>query len=118
MNRSRKPLTKLQRFAKGKACMLRVPGVCRPAAENENTCLCHAPHPNRGGMRKDDEWGAVGCSECHDYVDSRMNQRNLVINLAAIWMPAIKEWQELLKQADRMQIEGVETVVKMLPRRY
>ena len=96
MKSKRKPLTKTQKFARGKPCSLRVPGICRTTPENEDVVLCHAPYPGRGGMRKDDHWGAPGCFRCHNYVDSRMNQRNEMISLEEIWMPAIHEWQEML----------------------
>jgi len=114
----RKPLTKLQKFARGKPCMLRVPGVCRPAPENENTCLCHAPHPNRGGLRKDDQWGAVGCEPCHSWIDGRTHQEANAAYVYSYWMSAIFEWQGMLMEHDLMTVEGVETVTKLLPRRY
>ena len=103
-----KPLTKIQKFARGKPCSLRVPlpGICITRPNNEDVVLCHAPFPGRGGMRNHDEWGAPGCSGCHDYVDSRMNQRNQVCNLDKIWLPAIREWQQMLMDADLLIVAG------------
>ena len=106
-----KSLTKIQKFAQGKACQLRIPGVCRTTPDNEDTCLCHAPHPNRGGMRKDDHWGAVGCSKCHSLIDSGTAWR-------VYWHDAIYEWQEMLKDNDLMTVEGKEPgLPKTLPRK-
>lgn len=119
-----KPLTKIQKFAKGKACQLRIPGICRTTPENQDCVLCHAPHPNRGGMRKDDHWGAVGCVPCHDVVDRR-NQKsyaygdctNTDAELAHYWMPAVYEWQAMLIQEGLMKVEGIEPgLPKILPR--
>ena len=108
-------LTKIQKFAKGKACMLRIPGICKTTPNNEDTCLCHAPFPNRGGMRKDDWWGAVGCSHCHDFMDGRTNW---VIHPAPTWNDAIHEWQEMLIEAGYIKVEGIEIgLKKQLPRR-
>ena len=118
-----KPLTKIQKFAKGKPCQLRIPGVCRETPEHEDTCLCHAPHPNRGGMRKDDHWGSVGCMPCHDWIDGRDggkyygNVAKSGIDMEFYWFGAIHEWQAMLMEADLMQVEGIEPVRKQLPRR-
>ena len=111
MKSRRKPLTKIQKLAQGQDCFL-VTGVCRQAPDNENVCLCHANHANRAGSRKDDEWAAPGCNKCHDLVDGRVsaavyNQEVLGVfgSVEAIWYPAIKRWQEVLKQANLMEIK-------------
>ena len=114
-------LTKIQRFARGKACQLRIPGVHRETPEHEDTCLCHAPHPNRGGMRKDDHWGAVGCEACHASMDGRDTRLFEFLGsygtLMGYWLPAIFEWQSMLIEAGLMTVNGIEPVQKMLPRR-
>lgn len=43
---------------------------------------------------------------CHDYIDSRMNQMNDLINLEAIWDPAIHEWIEMLIEEGLMTVGG------------
>ena len=97
MKRNRKPLTPIQKFAKGKPCSLRIPGVCRTTPENEDVVLCHAPFPGRGGMRKDDWWGAPGCMRCHDFVDGRtLSAYGMTDTSREHWYPAIHEWQALL----------------------
>lgn len=116
-----KKLTKIQRFAKGQPCQLRIPGVCRTTPDNEDTCLCHAPHPNRGGMRTDDEWGCVGCMPCHDMMDHRVSAKSWYAANdmpEAAWLRGIYEWQAMLKQAGLMKVEGIEPELpKQLPRR-
>ena len=88
-------MNKIRQSARDEDCTLRIFEVCNE--DPATTVLCHAPFPNRGGMRKDDWWAAYGCSRCHDLIDGR----ELVIltkeQAAAIWMPAIKETQDKLK---------------------
>jgi len=59
---------KYTRSAKGKPCQVRVPGVCRPAPENETTVLAHI---NGGGMaaKHYNIHGAYACSHCHSWLD-------------------------------------------------
>ena len=110
MKSKRKPLTKIQKHAQGKDCYL-VTGVCRQAPENENVCLCHATFSNRGGMRDHDEWAAPGCDRCHDLLDGRMgiaayNQEvtDAYGHPAAIWLPAIRRWQQELIDVGLMTV--------------
>ena len=70
MKTRRKPLTKLQKAAKGRECMVRIPSVCNG---NETTVLAHI---NRGGvggmgMKPPDVCGVWACSSCHDEADRR-----------------------------------------------
>ena len=92
-----KKLTKIQKFAQGKPCHLRVPGICRTTPENEDVVLAHAPYPGRGGTRLHDWWGCPACMQCHDAVDGRggtyLGDGMLVLSH---WMPAIHEWQARL----------------------
>lgn len=59
---------KYTRSAKGKACTVRVPNVCKPAPENETTVLAHL---NGGGMayKHANIHGAYACAECHAWLD-------------------------------------------------
>lgn len=59
---------KYTKSARGKPCQIRVPGVCRPAPDNETTVPCHL---NGAGMgRKHSNIHiAYGCAACHDFVD-------------------------------------------------
>lgn len=113
-----KKLTTIQRFAKGKPCMLRIPGVCRTTPDNEDTCLCHAPFPNRGGMREADWWGSVGCHACHAYIDKRMYIGATVPVIERHWLPAIHEWQAALIEVGLIKVDGYEPgLPKLLKRR-
>jgi len=95
----RKPLTPIQKSAKGEDCALRIPGVCN--GNPETTVLCHAPYPGKFGSRKDFWWAAYGCSDCHDAVDGRNNLvgqawRTEKESMEEYWMPAIHETQTKL----------------------
>lgn len=61
--------TKIRKSAKGKACQIRIPGVCSFVPNETVHC-----HKNGGGMgmKSDDIMGARGCSKCHDAVDGRL----------------------------------------------
>ena len=94
--------TKIQKFARGQECSLRIPGVCRQAPDNETTVLAHAPYPGRGGTRLHDWWGAPACSECHRLIDS---EPVFGFNYKEIWLPAIHEWQEKLIKAELLIVK-------------
>ena len=61
----------LRQDAKGKPCMIRVPGYCN--GNPETTVLCHyrLAGTSGAGMKPDDEQASWGCSDCHDVVDER-----------------------------------------------
>jgi len=108
MKRTRKPLTKIQRHAKGQPCYLMVPTVHRDTAENEDVVLCHEPHPGRAGMRKDDHRAAPGCRLCHDYLDYRGNRVDVGMTPLEIWHPAVIRWQDHLITMGYMKVEGID----------
>ena len=103
-----KKLTPIQKYARGKPCSLRIPGVCRTTPENEDVVLAHAPYPGRGGTRLHDWWGAPACMHCHDAMDGRNSYPYYVasdIRADEIWMPAIHEWQEMLFKAGFIKLK-------------
>ena len=61
----------LRNHAKGKACMIRIPGYCVP--NPKTTCLAHLRMAGiTGGKQKaPDLLGAHACAICHDIVDGR-----------------------------------------------
>lgn len=61
----------LRELARGKGCMVRVPGVCN--SDPETTVLAHVRMIGVSAMSmKSPDWFASwACSACHDYVDSR-----------------------------------------------
>lgn len=59
----------LRKYAKGKPCMIRLPG-CH--YNDETTVLCHHRGPSTGmGAKEPDVIGAWGCCNCHSLVDGR-----------------------------------------------
>ena len=90
-----KKLTKMQRAAKGHPCTLRIPNVCRPDPENSTSVLCHAPFPDRAGMRDHDEWAAIGCFWCHEAVDGRSP---MAMNFDSYWLRGIRITQQYFVQ--------------------
>jgi len=89
MKSRRKPLTPIQKSARGENCSLRIPGFCN--GNSETVVLCHAPYPGKSGSRKDDWWAAYGCSGCHSHMDIDAYPFPEVN-----WLPAIHETQAKL----------------------
>lgn len=64
----------LRTYARGKECMVRIPGVC-----NFDPATTVLAHPRLAGltgvgMKAPDEIGAWACSNCHDAIDRRAHQ--------------------------------------------
>lgn len=61
---------KLRELARGKPCLIRIPGVCNH--NPETTVLCHLRMAGISGMglKANDLLGAWGCSDCHRYCDT------------------------------------------------
>lgn len=64
-------MSKRRTEARGKPCMIRIPGVCN--RNNETTVLAHYRMAGYSGVgiKPDDDMGAWACSSCHDLCDSR-----------------------------------------------
>lgn len=65
-------MTNLRKQARGKPCMVRLPG-CRSGGDNETTVLAHyRMQPYCGvGIKPPDELGAWCCWQCHEHIDRR-----------------------------------------------
>lgn len=63
--------TDLRKYAKGKECQIRLPGICN--FDPETTVLCHPPTGSGLALKYPDVTGAHGCSSCHDVVDGRVS---------------------------------------------
>jgi hypothetical protein len=63
----------LRKDAKGRPCMVRLPGIC--CGNPETTILAHYRMPGLSGMgvKADDKFAAWACSACHDAIDRRSN---------------------------------------------
>ncbi|MCZ2496419.1 DUF1364 family protein [Xylophilus sp. Kf1] len=58
-------------MARGRACLLQVPGICN--GDRETTVACHSnlTEHEKGGHRKaDDCYSVWGCARCHTWLDS------------------------------------------------
>lgn len=64
-------MTDLRKEAKGRGCMVRIPGVC--SHNSETVVLAHIRMAGISGMsvKANDLLGAWACSCCHDCVDRR-----------------------------------------------
>lgn len=71
--RSRHKMTPIRASAKDEECKINLPfGVCN--YDPSTTVLCHSNELADGkgmGLKAPDEFGAYGCSSCHDVVDGR-----------------------------------------------
>jgi len=63
----------LRKEAKGRACTVRLEGICNH--NSETVVLAHIRMPGLSGMgiKADDLLGAWACSACHDAIDRRSN---------------------------------------------
>ena len=63
-------MTDLRKYARGRACQIRLPGICNH--DSATTVLAHVRMPGTGmGMKPPNVVGAHACSACHDAVDGR-----------------------------------------------
>ena len=64
-------MTNLRKLARGKSCMVRLPGICNH--DPATTVLAHYRLGGTcgAGMKPSDWQGAWACSACHDAVDGR-----------------------------------------------
>ncbi len=60
----------LRKLARGKECLIRIPGICN--GDPGTTVLCHYRLMGLSGMgiKSPDLVAAWGCSSCHAYVDT------------------------------------------------
>lgn len=61
----------LRAYARGKPCMVRIPGVCN--GNPQTTVLAHyrLSGTSGAGMKPNDWQASWACSDCHDVVDGR-----------------------------------------------
>jgi len=60
----------LLEMARGRECLLRVPGVCQ--GDMATTVACHSnwsEHGKAGARKADDQYSAWGCAACHRWLD-------------------------------------------------
>lgn len=112
----------LRKYAQGKPCMIRLPGICN--RDNATTVLCHERviDLSGAGIKAPDFFAAWGCSCCHDVVDGRIDkgltyeQRRLALS------DGVRATQVCLLNAGIVVVVGErerkpEKLAKILPRR-
>lgn len=62
----------LRREAKGRECLIRIPGHCNGNPETVVGCHFRLASLCGVGMKPDDRFMAWGCSACHDAIDGRV----------------------------------------------
>lgn len=116
-----KPLTKVQKSAKGEECTAMIEG-CYPGPENETVVLAHAPRHHRAGMRDRDTWAAYTCMNCHDRLDGRTDWDDSGIGIlyyggekctsAQVGFEKIETWFHAIEKTQAKLIEKGLMVVK------
>ena len=61
----------LRKEAKGRGCMVRIPGVCTHNSETVVLAHVRLTGVSGMGMKSPDILGAWACSACHDAIDRR-----------------------------------------------
>ena len=61
----------LRKQAKGRGCMVRIPGVCTHNSETVVLAHVRLTGVSGMGMKAPDILGAWACSSCHDAIDRR-----------------------------------------------
>ena len=74
---------KYTKSARGKPCQIRIPGYCKPAADNETTVPCHLNGAGLG-IKHSSIHLAYGCNACHDVIDHRV-RTNWTDEQIAVW---------------------------------
>lgn len=65
-------MSAIRKAARGEECTLNIAGVCN--YNPETVVLCHFPSEGHGmGLKSSDLSAGIGCSACHDAIDSRVN---------------------------------------------
>jgi hypothetical protein len=64
----------LRKEAKGRGCMVRIPGVCNHISETVVLAHLRIAGVSGMGLKSPDILGAWACSACHDAVDRRNHQ--------------------------------------------
>jgi hypothetical protein len=67
----------LRKEAKGRGCMVRLPGICNFNSETVVLAHIRLAGVSGMGMKSPDLIGAWACSACHDEVDGRTHKSGL-----------------------------------------
>lgn len=93
-------------LARGKPCLLQIPGVC--IGGTETTVACHSNQARHGkaGWLKAHDWAAAwGCRACHAYIDQNTTGA-LYEEKVALWEAGFQETRIALIVQGQWPIEG------------
>ena len=103
-------MTPLRKLACGRACTIRLPGICNGNPETVVLCHYRLVGFSGSGMKSPDWLAAYGCSACHAAVDSQTK----IAMLRADRQLALAE--AVFRTLDILIGEGVIVVSGMTPR--
>lgn len=66
----------LRNYAKGKPCLVRVPGICNHDPAKVVLAHVRLTGITGGSQKAPDALGAWACSDCHEYCERRYNDRD------------------------------------------
>jgi hypothetical protein len=98
---SRPKTTKARQAAKGKPCMMRIPGVC--SGDISTVVLCHyrlAGYCGTGIKPNDVTFGAWACDQCHAAADGRLKTEHTHTQLRLWHCEAILRTQEAIRTGE------------------
>ena len=75
-------MTNLRKEAKGRECQVRIPHYCNRNPETSVLAHIRMAGITGMGMKSDDLFGAIACSDCHAIIDG---QRPVPISPTEIW---------------------------------
>lgn len=89
----------LRRYAAGRACVARIPGVCN--GNPETTVLAHLKRGWCGSIKPPDICGVDACSDCHDVIDGRRHVPGLTrTDIDALLLRALVQQLVIYHEAD------------------
>ena len=115
-------MTDLTKLARGKPCMIRLPGICNRDPETTVPCHVRMIDVSGAGLKAPDIFIAFGCAACHAVVDgharSTLTYEQRRLALLEAWVHTLL-W---LTEAGHVTIKGERDpralrLPKILPRR-
>ena len=82
-------------LARGKDCLMRVPGVCNHNPETVVAAHSNSAQHGKAGARKaDDEYSVWACSACHSWFDQGAGARNREIAMRTFQSALLRQLRE------------------------
>lgn len=89
-------------MAKGKLCLMEIPGICNH--NPETTVAAHSNWHEHGkslGRKADDQYTVWACSDCHSYIDQNPETREIARHWwHKAWERQRAEWDKLTDSKD------------------